>query len=59
MFDVVGAALGVGPPDEFDLSGHPIGLNVGCVGGFSVSSFVVADDDDDAAADGNADFCGA
>ena len=50
MFDdVVGTALGVGPP------------SVGCGGGFSVSSlllFVVVADDDDAA-DGNADFCGA
>ena len=55
----MGAALGVGPSDDDLLSGQPIGLNVGCVGGFSVSSFVVADDDDDAAADGNADFCGA
>ena len=55
----MGAALGVGPSDESDFSGQPIGLNVGCVGGFSVSSFMVADDEDDAAADGNADFCGA
>ena len=56
----MGAALGVGPSDDVLLSGQPIGLNVGCVGGFSVSSLVADDfDDDDAAADGNADFCGA
>ena len=36
----VGTALGVGPPDD-DLSGHPIGLRVGCVGGFSVSSLLL------------------
>ena len=61
MFDDgVGTALGVGPPDD-DLSGHPIGLSVGCVGGSSVSSlllFVVVADDGDAAV-GHADFCGA